>query len=95
MCEACIRTGLRCSKTGGGCSTLICRLHQLAHDIEAQLGEQRLEQFERLALVFVQRIALAIAAQAHILAQVIEIDDVLAPVVIQRLQQDRLFRHSA
>ena len=56
----------------------------------AQLGEQGLEQLEGLALVFVQRIALAVAAQADILAQMVEIDDVLAPVVVERLQQDRL-----
>ena len=64
-------------------------VHKLAHHVGAQLGEKRFEQFERFLLVFVQWIALAVTAQADILAQVIQIDDVLAPIVVQRLQQDR------
>src|SRR6266851_226917 len=45
---------------------------------------------ERFRLVLVERIALAIAAQPDHLAQMLEHDQVLAPEVVERLQQDRL-----
>ena len=46
------------------------------------------EQREALALVFVQRVALAVAAQADDLAQMVERDEMLAPEMVEGLQQD-------
>jgi len=54
------------------------------------MSDHRLEQAEGLRLVFLQWIALAIAAQADHLAQMVEHDQMLAPQMIQRLQQDGL-----
>ena len=48
------------------------------------------EQHEGLALVLVQRIALAVAAEADHLAQVLERDEMLAPQMVERLQQHHL-----
>ena len=56
----------------------------------AQLIEQRLEQVEGLGLVLVQRIALAIAAQADDAAQVVQMDQMLAPLHVDHLQQELL-----
>ena len=56
----------------------------------AQLIEQRLEQVEGLGLVFVQRIALAIATQADDTAQVVQMDQMLAPLHVDHLQQELL-----
>ena len=47
------------------------------------------KQLERLALVFLLRILLRIAAQVDALAQMIERRQVLAPVGVERLQHDR------
>ena len=55
-----------------------------------RLAEHRLEQHERLALVLVERIALAVGAEADDLAQVLERDEMLAPQMIERLQQHHL-----
>ena len=55
-----------------------------------RLCEHRLEQLEGFRLVLVQRIALAVAAQADDLAQMVEHDEMLAPQMVERLQQDRL-----
>ena len=63
------------------------QMHQAADGARTHLAQQGLEQREGLALVFVERIALAVAAQADILAQMVEIDDVLAPVGVQRLSR--------
>jgi hypothetical protein len=38
------------------------------------------EESQRLALVFVERIALSVAAQSYVLAQMFKLDDVLAPI---------------
>ena len=65
-------------------------VHQLAGDGLAQAGQHGLEQHERLALVLVQRIALAVGAEADHLAQVLERDEVLAPQMVERLQQHHL-----
>ena len=46
--------------------------HQLRGHRLAQLGDHRLEQVEGFRLVFVERIALAVAAQADHLAQMLE-----------------------
>jgi hypothetical protein len=50
-----------------------------------------LEQLERLGLVFVQRIALRIAAEAHDRAQMFQRQQVLAPLAVDGLQQNLLF----
>ena len=55
-----------------------------------QLIQHRVEQRERLGLVFVQRIALAIGAQADALAQMVERIQMLLPHRVQRLDQQRL-----
>ena len=52
----------------------------------AQIGQHRLEQFEGLALVFVQRIALRIGAQIDPLPQVIERKQMVFPGLVQQLQ---------
>ena len=46
--------------------------HQLPGYALAQIGDHRFEQLEGFRLVFVERIALRIAAQAHDLAQVLQ-----------------------
>ena len=56
----------------------------------AQVGQQRLEQVEGLALVLVQRVALAVAAQVDALPQVVEVEQVLPPLVVEDLQQEAL-----
>ena len=63
--------------------------HQLRGRHLAQPGDHRLEELEALGLVFVQRVALAIAAQADDLAQMVERDDMLAPELVEGLQQHR------
>jgi hypothetical protein len=50
--------------------------------------EQLREQLEGLALVFLLRVLLRVAAQVDALAQVVERGEVLAPVLVDRLQQD-------
>ena len=57
----------------------------------AQLVQQVLEQGEGFGLVLVQRIALAIAAQADHAAQVVQMDQVLAPLHVDHLQHELLF----
>ena len=63
--------------------------HQLRRHRLAQALTHRFEQAERLRLVFVERIALAVAAQPDHLAQMVEHDQMLAPEMVERLQQDR------
>ena len=65
-------------------------MHQLAGHRFAQARQHVLEQGEALALVLVQRIALAVAAEADDLAQMLERDEMLAPQMVERLQQHRL-----
>ncbi len=64
--------------------------HELARDLLAQVADEAVEELERLRLVLVQRIALRIAAPADDLAQVVEGDEVLAPEMVEALQQDLL-----
>src|SRR5665213_4202787 len=64
--------------------------HQLRGDLLAQTRHHGLEQAEGLGLVFVERIALAVAAQADHLAQMFQHDQMLAPEMVDGLQQDRL-----
>src|ERR1044072_2306590 len=59
--------------------------HQLRGDAFAQALNHRLEQVEGLRLVFVERVALAVAAQSDHLAQILEHQQVLAPKVIKGL----------
>ena len=86
-----------CASIGG--STGSCLLRRLLHDLDAhelrghrlaQMLAHRLEQVEGLGLVLVERIALAVAAQPDHLAQMLEHDQMLAPEMVERLQQDRL-----
>ena len=65
-------------------------MHELAGHILAQPAEHGREQLESLAFIFVERIALAIAAKSNRLAQVVECHEMLAPEMVQRLQQNRL-----
>ena len=58
-------------------------MHELAGHRLAQARQHVLEQREALALIFVQRVALAIAAQANDLAEMLERDEMLAPQMIQ------------
>ena len=64
--------------------------HELRSDGLAQTLAHRFKQAERFRLVFIERIALAVAAESDHLAQMIEHDQVLAPEMVQRLQKDRL-----
>ena len=54
----------------------------------AQICQQRLEQFEGLGLVFIERVALGIAAEADDRAQMVKIDQMLTPQAVQGFQQD-------
>ena len=65
-------------------------MHELAGDRLAHVGEHGLEQLEAFRLVLVEGIALAVAAEADDAAQMLEHDQMLAPVVIERLQQHHL-----
>ena len=60
-------------------------MHELAGHRLAQARQHVLEQREALALIFVQRVALAIAAQADDLAEMLERDEMLAPQMIEGL----------
>ena len=53
----------------------------------AQLVQQRLEQVEGLGLVLVQRIALAVAAQADPFLEVVERVEVVLPLLVDDLQR--------
>ena len=52
--------------------------------------EHRFEQREGLALIFVERVALGVAAQADGLAQMLQHDEMLAPELVERLQEHAL-----
>src|SRR5436190_11114865 len=62
--------------------------HQDARHVHLDDVEHLREQLERLALVFLLRVLLRVAAQVDALAQVVERGEVLAPVLVDRLQQD-------
>ena len=59
--------------------------HQLCGNRLAQMRDHRLEQRKGFRFVLIERIALAIAAQADDLAQVIEHHQMLAPEMIESL----------
>jgi hypothetical protein len=61
------------------CETVVRRLASIA-----------LEQVEGLALVLVQRVALAVAAQVDALAQVVEVEEVVLPLVVEDAEQQVL-----
>ncbi len=65
-------------------------VHELAGHVLAQARQHGLEQHEGLALVLVQGIALPVGAEADDLAQVLERDEMLAPQMVERLQQHHL-----
>ena len=58
-------------------------VHQGAGDLLAQIRKHGLEQLEALRLVLVERIALAVAAQADDTAQVLHRNQVLAPEMVE------------
>ena len=64
--------------------------HQLRRHRLAEAAEHRLEQLEGFGLVLVQRVALGVAAEADHLAEMVERDQMLAPEMVERLQQHRL-----
>src|SRR3546814_16638949 len=75
----------------------------------AQPRQQRVEQFERLALVLVEGVLLGLGAQADALTQMVERQQVLLPELVEQLEEHaprdeaqhlrtsvgRLFGHSA
>ena len=65
-------------------------MHELAGHRLAQARQHGLEQQEAFGLVLVERIALAVGAEADHLPQMLERDEMLAPQVVQRLQQHHL-----
>src|SRR6478609_3058095 len=64
--------------------------HQVAGDLLAQMADQPVEELEGFLLVLVQRVALGIAAPADNLAEMVERDEMLAPEMVERLQQHLL-----
>ena len=58
-------------------------MRQHAHHVLAEALEHVLEQLEGLALVLVERVALAVAAQVDALAQVVERQQVVLPGLVQ------------
>ena len=88
--------GSRCCANIGGSSAGSRLLehhldaHELARHLLAQMADEVVEELERLRLVLVQRIALGIAAPADDLAQVVEGHEMLAPEMVEALQQDLL-----
>ena len=90
-----LRLGLGAGLHLGEHRLLLLRRHHLhvgqhPGDLEAQPVQQALEQLEGLGLVLVQRVALGVAAEADDAAQVVERDQVLAPVLVDGLQQHLL-----
>ncbi len=65
-------------------------MRELAGDGAAEAGDQVLEELEALRLVFVERIALRVAAEADHRAQMVERREMLAPQMVERLQQHLL-----
>ena len=78
------------SGTSGGGALDDLDPHQLRRHRLAEAAEHRLEQLEGLGLVLVERIALGVAAEADHLAEMVERDQMLAPEMVERLQQHRL-----
>jgi hypothetical protein len=67
---------------------------QLLRHLLAQAVQELLEELEGLGLVLVQGVALRVAAEAHHRPQVLEPQEVLAPLGVDGLQQDLLL-HAA
>ena len=65
-----------------------------ARHLLAQIDQHRLEQLERLALVLVERVALRIGAQIDALPQMVELQQVVLPDVVEELQQQALLGHA-
>ena len=64
---------------------------QLLRHFLTQRVEQRLKQRKAFAFVFVQRVALRIAPEAHDRPQMFQRQQVIAPFSVDGLQQDLLF----
>ena len=75
--------------SGGGRWTISTRISWPV-TASRRRAEHRLEELEGLGLVLVQRVALGVAAEADHLAQMVERDQMLAPEMVERLQQHRL-----
>ena len=86
-----------CIGGGGGSGCLEAHLdaQHLRDDRLVPLRDQLLEQLEGFRLVFVERVALRHAAPADHLTQMVERDQMLAPQMIERLQDDLLLDDSA
>ena len=63
---------------------------QQADGLLAQARQHLVEQGESLALVFDQRVLLAIGTQVDRLAHVVEMQQMILPLLVQDLQQDAL-----
>ena len=63
--------------------------HQLCGHGLAQMLTHGLKQIEALRFIFIERIALAVSAQSDHLTQMVEHDQMLAPEMVERLQQNR------
>src|ERR671913_488588 len=63
---------------------------QQADHLLAQAGQEVVEEIERLALVLVQRVLLAVRTQADALAQMVEMEQVLLPALVEELHQHAL-----
>src|SRR3546814_9878238 len=57
----------------------------------ADIRQHALEQREGFLLIFVDRLLLRIGAQEHDLTQRVERREMLLPMMVERLEQDRLF----
>src|SRR3546814_4408092 len=68
------------------------RISDWSSDVCSSDLQHRLEEVESLALVLDQRIALAIGAKLHALAQVVEREQMVLPLAVQHQQQDLLFQ---
>ena len=69
----------------GGCSMRSCSVASQAHHLLAQVGQQVVEEIERLALVLVQRILLAVGAKPDALAQMVKMEQMLLPRLVEDL----------
>ena len=69
-------------------------MRQHGGDALAQTREQGIEHVKRLALVLVQRVALAVGSEPDALAQVIKRVQVFLPMLIEDLQHEALLDHA-
>ena len=89
-CNSCIATRLRAmiSSSEGRRISACIRVFVTSSRIGIQ---HQLEQAERFAAIFVQRIALAVAAQMDALPQMVERQQMVFPCLIEHAEQRRFF----